>query len=180
MGNKCWLVWAQCVAKHLHSTHTSVHLTRLHVAEYLPSHPHPPPPSTSPFSCLSFPFISLYRRSSAFVMRDRKGRSGLHLSFASCYHFSHLCPLGIPLPPTLLAFDIVQLVWSRVSEWGRSDGGTHARRWTSDPSTPWTLYFRPAGTSSQAVLLIITLNSFWSSASPRAGRQGGLRDKQWQ
>lgn len=83
--------------------------THLHVTEYLPpSHHHLQPLH---FSCLSFPFISLSvhcsgRRSFAFVTGEGEGRSGLHLSFASCYHSSHLYPLptSAPLTPSLPLF----------------------------------------------------------------------------
>lgn len=122
--------------------------SRLHVTEYIPPfHPSIFMPFFLPF--ISHPVHYGGRRSFAFVTMDGgegKGRSGLHLSFASCYHFSHLylLPTSAPLTPSLLpslprfAFDIQ--LWSR-EEWvRRGKGGTHARRWTSDPSTPWTLF----------------------------------------
>lgn len=71
-----------------------------------------------------------------FVAVAGKARSGLHLFFASCYHFSHLCPHPAPSLPLLLftppippflclfAFDIQQSVWSEVR---KGEGGTHAR-----------------------------------------------------
>lgn len=98
--------------------------THLHVTEYLPpSHHHLQPLH---FSCLSFPFISLSvhrsgRRSFAFVTGERGGKVRpspllcLLLSFLSSVPPPYLCS-SYSLPSSFFAFDIQQLVWSRVSE----------------------------------------------------------------
>lgn len=103
-------------AKHLHPTDTHP-LTHLHVTEYLPpSHHHLQP---FHFSSLSFPSSpSVHcggRRSFAFVAVEGKGRSGLHLSFASCYHFSHLYPLPTSAPLTGLPPLVLPLTYSNWS-----------------------------------------------------------------
>lgn len=71
-------------------------------------------------------------------------------------------PLLLLLPPSLF-LPLTYSNWSRVEWVRRGEGGTHARRWTFDPSTPWTLCCRLlvnlAWTSSRAVLVIITLDS---------------------
>lgn len=111
-------------AKHLHPTDTHP-LTHLHVTEYLPpSHHHLQP---FHFSSLSFPSSpSVHcggRRSFAFVAVEGKGRSGLHLSFASCYHFSHLYPLPTSapltgLPPSFCLWHTA--IGLESSEWGKA------------------------------------------------------------
>lgn len=124
-------------------------------------HRHPPPTSMSPntfrpptltFNPSIFPpcpsFISLCNMAAAggaplllpVKGREGKGRSGLHLSFASPYHFSNLAPTTTPPPTHWFAFDIQQWVWSGVR---RGEGGTHARQWTPDPLTRWTLAVPP-------------------------------------
>lgn len=92
--------------------------------------PHPPTsmspntfrPPTLTFNPSIFPsrpsFISLCnsgsRRSFAFVAGEGKGRSGLHLSFASPYHFSNLAPPPfLPQHPLIcLPHTAMGLEWS--------------------------------------------------------------------
>lgn len=133
----------------------------------------PHSPSTLPFFLFLFPSsLTLYMAAAGgallFVPVAGKGRSGLHLSFASCYHFSHLCPPpSLPLllftPPTsvFLPFCLwhtaIGLEWSEVR---KGEGGTHARHWTPDPSTRWTFSCRlPISSDTLSVFPIITLVS---------------------
>lgn len=53
------------------------------------------------------------------------------------------------LPPPFLPLTYSN--WSRVEWVSRDEGGTHARRWTSDPSTQWTCLCR-LGSSSDIQL----------------------------
>lgn len=122
-----------------------------------------------------------------FVAVAGKGRSGLHLSFASCYHFSHLCPHPAPSLPLLLftppippflclfAFDIQQSVWSEVR---KGEGGTHARHWTSDPSTRWTFSCRlPISSDTPSVCFRYNNTGFFAFA--RTGTQGLKKQHRW-
>lgn len=109
---------------------TSTHPPPCHRIPSAPHLPHLPPLH---FSCLSSPFISpCVRRDgrSSFVSVTGEGKrgSGLHLSFAFCYHFSHLypphptsAPLTHPPLPPFFAFDIQGLVWKGVSEKARAE-----------------------------------------------------------
>lgn len=122
-----------------------------------------------------------------FVAVAAKGRSDLHLSSASCYHFSHLCPHPAPSLPLLLfpppippflclfGFDIHQSVWSEVR---KGKGGTHARHWTSDPSTRWTFSCRlPVSPDTRCVCFRYNNTGFFAFA--RTGTQGLKKQQRW-
>lgn len=85
----------------------------------------PHSPSTLPFFLFLFPSSLTLNMAAAggallSVTVAGKGRSGLHLSFASCYHFSHLCPPpSLPLllftPPPLSSSLFLPLTYSNRS-----------------------------------------------------------------
>lgn len=128
-------------------------------------------PSISP---LSFPFIphSVHGgggRSFAFCYRGREGKVRpspllcLLLSFLSSMPPSlpTSAPIyspGLCLPPSFcLWHTAIGLEWSEVR---KGEGGTHARHWTSDPSTRWTFSCRlPISSHTLSVFPIITLVS---------------------
>lgn len=99
----------------------------------------PHSPSTLPFFLFLFPSsLTLYMAAAGgallFVPVAGKGRSGLHLSFASCYHFSHLCPPpSLPLllftPPHLCLPPFLPLTYSNRSgvEWSEERRGRNSR-----------------------------------------------------
>lgn len=82
--------------KHLYPTQTSASMS-----------PNTFRPPTLTFNPSIFPSsLPLYMAATGgallFVAGAGKGRSGLHLSFASCYHFSHLCTHPAPSLPLFL------------------------------------------------------------------------------
>lgn len=172
--------------KHLYPTQTSASMS--------PNTFRPPTLTFNPsiFPLFLFPSsLPLYMAATGgallFVAGAGKGRSGLHLSFASCYHFSHLCThpapslpvflLTPPIPPILclFAFDIQQSVWS---ETRKGEGGTHARHWTSDPSTRWTFSCRlPISSDTPPVCFRYSNTGFFAVA--RTGTQGLKKQHRW-
>lgn len=87
--------------KHLYPTQTSASMS--------PNTFRPPTLTFNPsiFPLFLFPSsLPLYMAATGgallFVAGAGKGRSGLHLSFASCYHFSHLCTHPAPSLPVFL------------------------------------------------------------------------------
>jgi len=107
------------------------------------------PPTTNLNPLPSPRYISPAGEALPLSLAKGKNRSGLHLFFASCYHFSHLHPpTHTPQPPPLLMFPDTPapsfLPWSGAEWLNRCEGGTHARRRTFDPSTLWTFCCRLA------------------------------------
>lgn len=94
----------------------------------------PPSPSTLPFFLFLFPsslplYMTVAGGALLFVAVAGKARSGLHLFFASCYHFSHLCPHPAPslplllfTPPSLPSSVFLPLTYSNRSgvKWGKA------------------------------------------------------------
>lgn len=143
-----------------------------------PAHTSPPPTSNRPFFRSFFGlhlFLSVHCDiRGVFFFFCHRGRSGLHLSFASCYHFSHLylLPTSAPLTPTLprFAFDIHQLVNSRVSEERRGGAGAEL---THDGELLTLQLREPSGYSimdtQQAAVMLTRLRA----PPPRLGQEDG-------
>lgn len=124
-----------------------------------------PPPWLLHFLCP--PAHYCCRRSFAVITGEEKARSGLRLSFASCYHFFHPYPLpnlgySDSLPPPFLPLTYSN--WSRVEWVSRDEGGTHARRWTFDPSTQWPCLCRLGSNSD--IQLCFSLDNKTSLPGP--------------
>lgn len=122
-----------------------------------------PPPWLLHFLCL--PAHYCCRRSFAVITGEEKARSGLRLSFASCYHFSHLYPLptSATLTPSLPRF----CLWHTAigpgwSEWVETraeltqDGELLPLQLSDPVSAGWVV----ARASSYVFLLIIRLLVF--------------------
>lgn len=164
----------------------------LHVTEYLPpSHPHLQP---FHFSSLSFSFIphSLHGgdgRSFAFCYRGREGK--VRPSPLLCLLLSFLSSVPPPTPPSLplhlytphlslppsfcLWHTAIGLEWSEVR---KGEGGTHARHWTSDPSTRWTFCCRlPISSDTPSVCFPYNNPGFFAFSRTRT--QGLKKQQQW-